>query len=301
MDLHWAQDYFVNKEHQLDSKTRDDDHDDHDDNDDNQALYNITVLQLPGHLSEDDLDDRIAVDAQGLGLLPFRPIFDLDDITSSVSTITIASDSLNQGPRSIQSQSTPPTSCASSEHRPAPQFPHLSEKSHPGSLTTSHLSDAEKRRRSPFARGFRRMAGFRKRRFTGHSSSTLTSISSDVGTQVNEEPSVKSNPKHSPSDQSTAGSWSQLSPPPARPGHAGTVPQDHEALHRSMECKEMLNLRMEQLEEKARYLEYQVFLLAQLHSRRDSAKDRRRIDQDRVIAEHIEKVCYSFCRGAGAY
>ncbi|RVX70065.1 hypothetical protein B0A52_06237 [Exophiala mesophila] len=286
MDLHWTQDYFMNKEHRLDSQKRHDGHgDDYD-----EALYNSTVLQLPAHVSEDDLDERVAEDAQGLGLLPFRPTLDIDDITSSVSTITIASDSPNQGPRSIQSQSTPPTSCASSEHRPAIQPSHPSEKPLPGPLTVPHLSDAEKRRRSPFARGFRRMAGFRKRRFTGNSSSTLTSISSDVDTQVSEKPSVNSIPKRTPSDQSSTSSWSHRpSPPPARPSHDDQSTQDREALQRSTECQEILDLRMKQLEEKARFLEYQVFLLSQLHSRRDSAKDRRRVDQDGIIAEHIEK------------
>ena len=134
------------------------------------------------------------------------------------------------------------------------------------------------------------MTGFRKRRSATLSSPTLTSIHSDTDTNVSEAMSIKSDLKSPTSDKSSNSSWSQpLSAP--RLSHDVHIPVDPEGLQRSMECAEMLNLQMAQLEERARFLQYQVSLLAELSYQREQAKNSKRSEHDRIIAEHMEKVC----------
>ncbi|KAK4946972.1 hypothetical protein LTR10_014114 [Elasticomyces elasticus] len=251
-----------------------------------QDSYNASVLRLGSTTSEDDLDDRIALEAQSLDLLPVHVTPDIDSLTSSLSSTTVTSESINHS--SIQSQSTAPTSCASSEHRPATRSSYVSERSPTHSEPPSSRSQPDKKRNSPLKRGFRKMTGFRKRRSgsVALTSSTLSSISSDADTNQAEEASVD---MRSPlSIKSSKSSWSQ--PPSAtKLSSESSAPVDQEAVKRSMESKDLLNLRMSQLEEKARFLEFQTSLISQLAARKEQKRSEKRIEHDQVIAEQIHK------------
>ncbi|OCT53852.1 hypothetical protein CLCR_10105 [Cladophialophora carrionii] len=250
-----------------------------------QTLYNIVVLRLPSTASEDDLDDQLSSEAQNLGILSFQPAANVDGIRSSLSTITIASDSVNQSP--ARSQSTASTSCASGEHQHVTRSACISDRS--PSTTDTHSPETRKvgKRGSPLSRGFRKMAGFRKKRAGGlTSSSTLTSISSDGESHDSETISVDI---RSPSSaKSSKSSWS----PPAfavRPSHDPLPFIDIDSLKRSMECKELLELRMAQLEEKARFLEFQTSLVSQLRSQREALKSLKKAEHQRLLAEQTAK------------
>src|SRR3954453_8498133 len=84
-----------------------------------EQAYRATVLQLPADVSEDDLDQTLNTEAQDLGLVPSASSAAIDCLASSLSATTISFDLNNQS--SGLSQSTGPTSCASSYHRPATQ------------------------------------------------------------------------------------------------------------------------------------------------------------------------------------
>jgi hypothetical protein len=57
-----------------------------------------------------------------------------------------------------------------------------------------------------------------------------------------------------------------------------------------MECKELLELRMAQLEEKARFLEFQASLFSQLRSQREALKSLKKAEHLRILAEQTAKV-----------
>jgi hypothetical protein len=250
-------------------------------------FYNAIVLQLPPAATEDDLDDRVALEAQGLGLLPVRPASDVDGITSSTSTVTIRSNSINQG--SIQSYSTAATSCASSDYHHAIQSSPILEQTLMSSNTPPTPSSIAQKPASPFRRGFRKMTGFRKRRSAALTPSTLSSISSDASTNVSGNLSIKSDLKSPVSLKSSKSSWSQPMSA-AKSSYEQQHLPDPEAIKRSLECKEMLNLQMAQLDEKARFLRYQASIISEITAQCSKVKARKRTDWDRVIAEQFDKV-----------
>ena len=250
--------------------------------------YNATVLRLTPPMNEDDLDDRIALEAQGLGLLPVQPTSDIDGVTSSLSTVTFGSDSTKQG-SSIQSQSTAPTSCDSSDYRPVTQSSRVPEQEISRPETSAALHDNEKKPRSPFRRGFRKMAGFRKRRSAVLSTPTLSSINSAAGSNTSGELSIKSDLKRPLSLKSSKSSWSQ--PISATKSTYEDQPWiDPEALNRSMGSAEMLHLRKTQYDEKYRFLKFQNASITDLRSQYDYTRAQRRTEQDRIIAEQVDKV-----------
>ncbi|KIY01425.1 uncharacterized protein Z520_02977 [Fonsecaea multimorphosa CBS 102226] len=251
-----------------------------------ESLYNAAVLHLPPSSSEDSLDDQVASEAHSLGISPLQVTSEIDRLASSVSTITIASDSVNQS--SVQSQSTTATSCASSEHRPMTQSSRISERTPPSSGGLSPVSTSERKKYSPLKRGFQKMASFRKRRSGGlTASSTLTSINSDADTNDSDELSAG---MRSPlSVKSCKSSWSH---PLSVAKSSGESPPfvDAEALQRSMGCKDLLNFRMAQLDEKARFLEFQASLMAHLRSERDLLKAQKKTLHGTAIAEQRAKI-----------
>lgn len=252
-------------------------------------LYNTIVLQLPPATTEDDLDDRVALEAQGLGLLPVRPASDVDGVTSSTSTVTIRSNSINQG--SIQSYSTAATSCASSDYHHAIQPSPILEQTSMNSETPPTPSNIAKKPASPFRRGFRKMTGFRKRRSAALTSSTLSSISSEASTNASGDLSIKSDLKSPVSLKSSKSSWSQPMSA-AKSSYEHQHLPDPEAIKRSLGCKEMLNLQMAQLDEKARFLRYQANIISEIRAQCNEVKARKRTDWDRVIAEKFDKVSF---------
>jgi len=248
--------------------------------------YNTTVLQLNPSTSEDDLDDRVALEAQSLGLLPHSVVSDLVAITSSLSTVTVASDSINQS--SIQSQSTGQISCASSDHRPLTRSSQVSDRSPTHSESPSFQSEGDTRRNSPLRRGLRKMTGFRKKRSgsTALASPTLTSISSDTDTQRSEEASIDM--KSPLSIKSSKSSWSQpLSV--SKPSYEQPLPFDEDATKRSIECRRLLNLRMSQMDEMARFLEFQSSLILKLRAQKEDFKRQRQADHESILSEQSLK------------
>ena len=250
------------------------------------TLYNISVLRLPSAVSEDELDNQVSLEAQNLGIIPLQVRQSVDGMSSSMSTMTIASDSINQS--SVRSQSTASTSCASSEHRPATQSSRMSDRLPSGTDFFSHVSEDDPKKNSSIRRGLRKMAGFRKKRSGGlTTSSTLTSISSDAESNGSEEVSIDF--RSPASGKSSRDSW-------ARPAFAATTERippalvDMDALKRSMECKELLDLRLRQVEEKARFLEFQTSQFSHLRSQRDTLKEQKKSEHERILTEQTTKV-----------
>ncbi|KAK5063212.1 hypothetical protein LTR84_005289 [Exophiala bonariae] len=249
-------------------------------------LYNVAVLQLNPPVTEDELDDRVALEAKGLGLLPIRPASDVESVIPSRSTATIRSNSFNQG--SIQSYSTAPTSCASSEYSHAIQPSPMLEK--PSAASENPTSSSlPKKPGSPFRRGFRRVTGFRKRRSTTLASSSLSSISSDAGVNdPDSELSIKSDLKSPVSIKSTQSSWSHpLSATKSSYDHQDLY--DSDAIERSRNCKAMLMLRTIQLEEKERFLQFQSGVISDSKVQCDRIKAQKRKDWDKIMTDQIEK------------
>jgi hypothetical protein len=131
------------------------------------------------------------------------------------------------------------------------------------------------------------MTGFGKRRSGGlvHSS-TLTSISSVAETNVSDE-----------SWHDAVGEKTLPSPPAlgahVEPESSPSPSTALEALNRSMTCTELLSLRMAQLEEKARFLEFQASLLSRLSSQQIDRKAEMRIEHERLSSEQQIKVTTS--------
>ena len=139
------------------------------------------------------------------------------------------------------------------------------------------------------------MTGFRKRRSgsVALTSPTLSSISSDADTNRGEEASVDM--RGPLSIKSGKSSWSQpLSA--TKLDYESSAPVDEEAVTRSMESKDLLNLRMGQLQAKARFLEFQASLISQLAARKEQKKSQKRIEHDKIIADQIHKVRPTFAR-----
>lgn len=65
---------------------------------------------------------------------------------------------------------------------------------------------------------------------------------------------------------------------------------DQEALGRSLECREMLDLRAAQVEERNRFLEYQSSLITTVRAERDKAQAEKSETFKRKFAEQEEKV-----------
>jgi hypothetical protein len=248
-----------------------------------EKSYNNLVLNLPPTMSEDEIDDRITLEAQNLGLLPLQLTSDVDGITSSVSTMTIASDSIRLG--SVQSQSAP-TSCSSSEHRPMTDSSNLSGQTSPE--RSSRLDD-DKKRSSPLRSTFRKMAGFRRKRSVAMPSSEAAAFDSDIDINGSEATSIRSDIRSPGSIKSNKSSWSQpVSVSKDVPEYK--KPVDADAVKRSMECEELSNLRAIQQDQRLRFLQFQTSLISNLRAQQELAKNQRRLEQDKSIAEQIEKV-----------
>lgn len=251
--------------------------------------YNETVLQLTPKSSEDDIDDRLTLEAQTLGLLPGQINASLGPLTSSVSTLTIASDSVKHSCH--QSQSLAPTSCASSEDCPVIRASGVSQRSPTDSdLSSWHVSEGEVKRNSPLRRGFRKMAGFRRKKSADPAASlTLSSINSELCADTNNSETLSENIRSHSSVKSSKSSWSQpMSTSTSSYEHP--LPISDEALKRSMECKELLDLQMAQLEQKDRFLQFQASLISHLRSERERIKSQRKIEHERNVVAQIERV-----------
>lgn len=254
-----------------------------------EEIYRTTILSLWPAQSESEADEKLQTSARDLGLLPVNSpnSSPVDVVASTLSEVTIAS----QNPQeSIKSQSTAPTSCASSDRRPSTSLSNRSSllmtKYEP--LTTA--TDLERKRHSGFKMGLRKMTGFRKKKSTVSSQPSLTSLRSNM-TSTTTNGSILS-PLKSEASIDSGDSYS----PQDVPTHKDLVfePQpriDEEALQRSMESEELQQIRSVQIEEKRRFLEYQTRLIRELLGERDKLKLEKKQRHQKIVAEQEEKVC----------
>ena len=259
-----------------------------------QDAYRTVVLQLPANVSETELDQTLATEAQDLGLLPPSHSTALDGLASSLSATTIGSDPNNQS--SVLSQSTGPTSCASSYHRPATQSSttHKSQISPTPSVTPSMISENEKRKGMGFRDGIRRMTGFKKRRSVASYPSALESIDSNTLALSNgDRMSIHSGLKSPASFKSSKSSWSN--PPSATRTHYDDplLGEDKDAMKRTRECKELLNLRTRQMEERSRFADFLKMSVAQLRLQHQVEKQHLIGLQRQLVVDALNKVISS--------
>jgi hypothetical protein len=256
-----------------------------------EQAYRATVLQLPAGVSEDDLDQNLNTEAEDLGIALPPPSAAVDCLASSLSATTISSDLNNRS--SGLSQSTGPTSCASSYHRPATQSSatYKSQLSSARSITPSMISENEKRKGLGFRDGIRRMTGFKRRRSIASTSSALGSINSNTLVFYNgDRMSIQSGLKSPASIESSKSSWSN-SPSAARAQYEDPLPpEDKDAIKRTRECKELVSLHSRQVEERSRFAEFHKSAIAQLRLQHQAEKLQLIDLQRELVAEALDKV-----------
>lgn len=260
-----------------------------------EGAYRTIVLQLPSNMSEDDLDQNLAAEAQDLELVPLPPSAALDGLVSSFSATTIGSELNNQS--SVLSQSTGPTSCASSFHRPPTQSSttYKSQLSPTQSITPSTISENEKRKGIGFRNGIRRMTGFKRRRSVVSTPSALESVeSTPLALNNADRMSIQSGLKSPASIKSSKSSWSN--PPSAtRTHYEDPLPsEDKDAIKRTRECKELVNVHARQMEERSRFTDFQKRCIAQLRLQHQAEKQHLIDQQRRLVVDALEKVISTF-------
>jgi hypothetical protein len=256
-----------------------------------EQAYRATVLQLPADVSEDDLDQNLNTEAQDLGIVLPPPSAVIDCLASSLSATTISSDLNNQS--SGLSQSTGPTSCASSYHRPATQssMTHKSQLSLTQSITPSMISENEKRKGLGFRDGIRRMTGFKRRRSIASIPSALGSINSNTLVLYNgDRMSIQSGLKTPASIESSKSSWSNSPPAPRAQYEDPLPPEDKDAIKRTRECKELVSLGNRQVEERSRFAEFHKGAIAHLRLQHQAEKLQLIDLQRQLVAEALDKV-----------
>jgi hypothetical protein len=133
------------------------------------------------------------------------------------------------------------------------------------------------------------MAGFRRKRSVAMPSSEAAAFDSDIDINGSEATSIRSDIRSPGSIKSNKSSWSQpVSASKDVPEYK--KPVDADAVKRSMECEELSNLRAIQQDQRLRFLQFQISLISNLRAQQELAKNQRRLEQDKRIAEQIEKV-----------
>lgn len=252
-----------------------------------EQVYCTTVLQLSHPQTEDGLDEKLQQEAHSLGLLPPRLSPDIEGMTSSLSATTLGSDSNKQA--SLLSQSTAPTSCSSSEHRPVTQASIRSVAAGQTSESPTTMSETQRKRSSGFRSSFRnKMAGLKRKK--SPSSPTLRSIRTDsIYSPDGDKLSIKSGMKSPGSAKSSKSSWS--SPASAvKFSYESAPPINQEAHKPTTESPEMLGLVDSQSEEKGRFLDFETSMVAELRAQRDTIKHEMSQAQRNVLDEKQAKV-----------
>jgi len=253
-----------------------------------EGAYRTIVLQLPSNVSEDNLDQNLAAEAQDLELVPLPPSTALGGLASSFSATTIGSEPNNQS--SVLSQSTRPTSCASSFHRPPTQssMTYKSQLSHTQSTTPSMILENDKRKGLGFRNSIWRMTVFKKRRSVVSTPSSLER--NTLALNNADRMSIQSGLKSPASMQSVKSSWSN--PPLAtRTHYEDPLPsEDKDAIKRTRECKELVNLHARQMEERSRFIDFQKRCIAQLRLQHQAEKQHLIDQQRRLVVHALEKV-----------
>jgi hypothetical protein len=255
-----------------------------------EHTYCTTVLLLTGSKTEGDLDFQLQQELQALDLLPPQVSADIEGMTSSLSATTFSSDSHKQGSASLLSQSTAPTSCASSERRPPTQSSIRSGISGPGSSLhpVPAVPESQPKKMSGFRSGFRsKMAGLKRRKSPTPIDNVHASIS--VHSRDSDKNSIKSELKSPASFKSSKSSWSNPASA-AKSSYDGVPPDQAEALNRSMQSPELKEIQRLQTEEKDRFIDFEGVLLADTRSRRDAAKDAKAREHQEILEEKQRKV-----------
>ena len=238
-----------------------------------QAAYHTYVLQLPPGATEDELDHNLNDKAHELGIvLPHIPAA-IDGLASSFFASTLSSDPINQVAR--LSQSTAPTSCSSSFHRPVtqPSMSQVSVKLPIASNTPSIVYENEKKRGFGFRDGIRRMTGFKKRRSLVVTPELGSINGSTPNVQNADRMSIRSGLKSPASIKSNKSSWSVPQVVP-RVYHEEPRQEDQEAATRTRDCQEFKNMRTRQVEEMYRFLGFQRGATTHARLEHQAAKQR---------------------------
>lgn len=251
-----------------------------------EDLYRRSILHLHPAATESEADEFLQRDARDLGILPAQSSPDVNGITSSLSATTISSET-NQS--SVVSQSTAPTSCASSERRPSTSLSNRSSRVGATHEASTIMTEMERKRHSGIRIGLRKMTGFRRKKLNGLSTPSLISISSQVTNGTTAEESPQSPTREAESIRSGNSCFS-AELPTQKPTFEAQPLIDEEALARTMDSKEMMRVRAQQLEEKRRFLEYQTTLISQLMEHRNKMREEKEKWYRKLISEQEEKV-----------
>jgi hypothetical protein len=221
------------------------------------ASYRKKVLLLSGDQSENDYDIKLTKEAKEYGILP-RNVGttpgSIDSLAVSLSVTTISSDPHNlSSTHSRISQSTMPTSCGSSEQRPATQASYVSGNLPSPATTPSILSASSKKARFGLKDGFRRLSGMTKRRSDTGGSMELVSIDPDGGGQL-------AGTEASRSKISLAGSFRSRASSKAVNKHTEEAPivYGEEAINRSKADKTLKALRQAHTEAAIRFVHFEA-------------------------------------------
>ena len=255
-----------------------------------EQAYRQTVLQLPPHLTEDGLDQNVQAEAKELGLV--TPVT-IDGLVPSPSATNIGSDSNNQD--AALCQSTGPTSCSSSCHRPLTlsSASQTSQGSPTQSMAPPTSSNNDKKRGMGFRNGIRRMTGFSKKRQSFMAPPTALSIvdSDSVGRSNADQISIQSGFKSSTSSQSEKSSWSSPASAPKAQFEEPAPPEDKDAIRRSKESKEMTSLYLRQMEESSRFTDFQKKAVALIRLQYQAMKQEMIEAQEQAVCDAMDKVC----------
>ena len=254
-----------------------------------EDAFRSSVLRSPPDVTEDELDHRLELEAHVLSL-QCRPA-GAGLLTSSTSAMTIASDS--EEPSSAISQSTEPTSCASSDRRhtfqPSSVYPPpvLSTRS----ITPSLYSFTEKKA-TAFRNGIRIMSVFRKRR-SGTSRVVDTPTSNEHGargTTAFDDHSTKGSFESPVSAISEQSSWSNPIPPITNIRIGDSSLDDSEAIERTTQCAAVQDLQARQHDERDRFLHYQRECLVALRAEHERSRKQKIESKKTVLKETKIKV-----------
>lgn len=256
-----------------------------------EEAYRVQVRQMPAALSEKDLDDKLQQEALNEGIELPQSMDEVEAVTSSLSETTILSDTNTNMQGSIMSQSTAPTSCASSERRPTTSNSIHSARVSLNTPSRPNQTDTQKKRNSVFRSRVRRIVGKKKKNSTNSREETSSAEASDDREMQSPTDSPLQLevdlPKSSISVRSLKSAWSNQVVQP-KTSYENNL--DPSALKRAMECKELQDLQRAQRAERDRFLEFRKRLVDQLNHERNDIKGRRSIAHDTVLAEKRREV-----------
>ena len=276
-----------------------------------EQSYNAKVLVLDDGKTETELDEHFVRVARDLGLnVPEGPKANLDLIASNVSELTVSSSLQDTSTiPSRTSDSTRPTSCSSSERRVDRSI----SPTVPSRLTTPSVTSPQQsvlsfgsydRSYSKIRKSIRRLSAFTRRRSVSTDDSSIPTRQSFVETpkKIESRPATAHGSRPSISSASPpvlppisitprrAGillpslSDSRIATPSRHLQHRPLTPpredetetgESRAARERSLKCGHLQRLRMRQLDEQSRFLNYRHSQLDTIHQK--YADERKRV------------------------